>query len=155
MASRRRARQFALQALFERDLRGLGVSEALNDLWTGLLDGGVGDDRPAESQEVEFAARLAHGVSDHQEAIDALIVSCSINWRLVRMPVVDRNVLRLAAFELMQCPDIPGTVSVNEAVELAKRYGSAESRGFVNGIVDRMGRKLNRLGERGRRKPES
>jgi N utilization substance protein B len=64
------------------------------------------------------------------------------------MPVVDRNILRIAAFELIGCPDIPATVSINEAIELAKRFGSADSRAFVNGIVDRMARQLGRLDTR-------
>lgn len=151
MASRRRARQYALQALYTSDLRDETVPAALSALWEGQLDGeGIEESRPAESEEIEFAQRLAHGVDAHREAIDALIEECSTNWRLPRMPVVDRNILRLAGFELMKCPDIPANVSVNEAIELAKLYGTKESRAFVNGIVDRMGRKLERLEGRGR-----
>lgn len=146
MASRRRARQFALQALFEADLRGVSAATSLNDLWSGLMDDeGIDGERLPESEEVEFAQRLAHGVEAHREKIDPLIEECSTNWRLVRMPVVDRNVLRMAAFELIECPDIPATVAINEAIELAKRYGTAESRAFVNGIVDRMARQLGRI----------
>jgi len=146
MASRRLARQFALQALFEADLRGVSASSALHDLWGGLMDGeGIGGERPPESEEVEFAQRLAHGVEEEQEALDALIDECSTNWRLARMPVVDRNVVRMAAYELRSCPDIPANVAINEAIELAKRFGTADSRAFVNGIVDRLARQLGRL----------
>lgn len=146
MSSRRQARQFALQALYQADMRGITAMAALNDLWSGLMDGeGLDDERPPASDEVEFAQRLVDGTLAHQADLDALIEQCSTNWRLPRMPVVDRNILRLAAFELAHCPDIPATVSVNEAVELAKRYGTADSRAFVNGIVDRMGRQLERL----------
>ncbi len=113
---------------------------------------GVEGERPPESAEVEFATRLARGAEERRERLDALIEECSTNWRLVRMPVVDRNILRLAAFELEGCPDIPASVSVNEAVELAKAYGGSDSRAFVNGIVDRMGRQLGRLEARGKRK---
>jgi N utilization substance protein B len=124
----------------------LPLSGALNGLWSGMLDGeGIEAGRVPESEEVEFAQRLAFGVHQRRDAIDELIESCSTNWRLARMPVVDRNILRMAAFELMECQDIPATVSINEAVELAKRFGSADSRAFVNGIVDRMARTLNRL----------
>lgn len=146
MASRRRAREFALQALFEADLREVSVASALNDLWGGMMDGeGIEDAQPPESEEVEFAGRLARGVDEHRPRIDALIEESSLNWRLARMPIVDRNILRIAAFELLNCPDIPATVSINEAIELAKRWGSSDSRAFVNGIVDRVARQLGRL----------
>ena len=151
MASRRRARQFALQALFEADLRAVSAAAALNDLWSGLMDDeGIEGERLPESEEVEFAQRLGHGVEARKEQIDALIDECSTNWRLARMPVVDRNILRIAAYELLDCPDIPATVAINEAIELAKRYGTGDSRAFVNGIVDRMARQLGRIeGRRG------
>jgi|RhiMethySRZTD1v2_1073278.scaffolds.fasta_scaffold1876980_1 N utilization substance protein B len=146
MASRRRAREFALQALFQADLREVTVTAALADLWGGLMDGeGMDEGRAPESEEVEFAQRLCLGVDERRAEIDTLIEECSTNWRLQRMPIVDRNVLRIAAFEVLACHDIPATVSINEAVELAKKYGSADSRAFVNGIVDRMARQLGRI----------
>ena len=151
MASRRRSRGFALQALYHADLTETSVPDALQQLWAGLLDGeGIDSERPPESEEVEFAQRLAMGVDAHRDRIDLLIEQCSTNWRVPRMPVVDRNILRLAAFELLECSDIPATVSINEAVELAKLYGTRESRAFVNGIVDRIARQLGRLGGKGR-----
>lgn len=151
MASRRQAREYALQAMFQADVREVSVQQALSDLWSGLMDGeGIDHSRPPESEEVEFAQRLCHGVDQHRAEIDGLIEECSTNWRLARMPVVDRNVLRLAAFELLGCPDIPANVSINEAIELAKKFGSQDSRAFVNGIVDRMARQLGRIeGRRG------
>ncbi len=151
MGSRRRARQFALQALYMADLRDVGAMEALNALWSTLLDDdGIEDVRAPRSTEVEFAQRLAVGALEEREAIDALIESSSTNWRLPRMPIVDRNILRMAVYEIMRCEDIPATVSVNEAVELAKLFGTADSRSFVNGIVDRIGRSLGRLQPRRR-----
>jgi len=156
MSSRRRSRQYALQALYQSDLSGAPVTGSLQALWSGLLEGeGLSDEaRVPDSDEVEFAQRIAVGVEQKRAPIDDLIESCSTNWRLARMPVVDRNILRMAAFELMECSDIPATVSINEAVELAKRYGTADSRAFVNGIVDRMARLLKRLeGEAPRRRP--
>ena len=108
--------------------------------------------RPAryldESEEVEFAQRLCMGVEENRAGIDSLIEESSTNWRLPRMPIVDRNILRIAAFELMGCADIPATVSINEAIELAKRFGTADSRAFVNGIVDRMARQLGKISTR-------
>ena len=120
MASRRRAREFALQALYQA----------------------------AEDDEVTFARRVVAGVERSREEIDALIERSSVNWRLVRMPVIDRNILRLAAFELLSCPDVPASVSINEAVELAKRYGDKDSRAFVNGLLDRIAAETGRGGRR-------
>lgn len=146
MASRRRAREFALQALYQADLSDVSATSALNHLWSGQVDGeGMDGVRPAESEEIEFAQRLALGVEQRMDEIDAMLEEASANWRLPRMPVVDRNILRLAAYELLDCQDIPATVSINEAVELAKTYGTAESRAFVNGIVDRVARTLGRI----------
>lgn len=152
MASRRRAREFALQGLYKADLAEVPITEALGNLWTGLMEGeGIGEARAPESEEVEFAQRLAFGVAERQTEIDELIEEASTNWRLSRMPVVDRNILRMAAFELLACDDIPATVSINEAVELAKTFGTENSRAFVNGIVDRIARTLGRLPPRDRR----
>jgi N utilization substance protein B len=144
MASRRRAREYGLQALYQSDLRGISTTEALNHLWSGALDGDDDEEhvRPPASEEVEFAQRVVEGVAQYQEELDALVESCSTNWRVARMPVVDRNILRIAVYELVHCEDIPLNVSINEAVELAKRFGAAESRAFVNGILDRICRTI-------------
>ncbi|MCB9677897.1 MAG: transcription antitermination factor NusB [Alphaproteobacteria bacterium] len=153
MGSRRRARQFALQAMYQADLMGISAMDSLNHLWTGHLDGeGLIEGAAPDSEEVEFAQRLVAGAIEDLDALDVLIEECSTNWRLARMPIVDRNILRLAAFEMKHCADIPANVSVNEAVELAKQFGTADSRAFVNGIVDRMGRQLGRLDPDRRRK---
>lgn len=151
--ARRRAREFALQALYEADVRALSAQGALQDLWGGIMDGeGIdAESKAPESEEIEFAQQLVRGVLEHREAVDGLIESCSTNWRLTRMPVVDRNVLRLAAYELSERQDIPASVSMNEAIELAKTFGTADSRAFVNGIVDRMARQLGRLHSRKRK----
>ena len=148
MASRRRAREYALQALFQMDLTGISGDDALASLWAGLLDpDGVGEGRPAEDDEVSFASRIVVGVGKDRERLDTLIESCSTNWRLTRMPVVDRNILRMACYELTAFDEIPGSVTINEAIELAKRFGGAESRAFVNGIVDRVARQVGRVPE--------
>ena len=138
MASRRRAGEYALQALYQADLRGIAVDEALNHLWSGTLEGDDEELRAPEDEEVSFAERLVSGVGAHQAAIDTLLEESSTNWRVARMPIVDRNILRLACYELVHCSDIPLNVSINEALELAKRFSSAESRAFVNGILDRV-----------------
>lgn len=146
MASRRRSREFALQALYQWDLVKSEPRDTLNGLWAGLLeDDGLDDSRAPESEEVEFAQRLVLGVIDEVDSLDALIEECSTNWRVARMPVVDRNVLRMACLEMRDFDDVPATVTINEAVELAKKFGSKESKGFVNGIADRLGRNLGRI----------
>ncbi len=142
MASRRRAREYALQALFQADMAATDVDRALNALWSGQLedeDGSLGG-RQADAQEVVFASELAEGVERERNLLDLKIESCSTNWRMSRMPHVDRNILRMGAFELLFLEDVPAHVTINEAVELAKKFGTSESRGFVNGILDRLAR---------------
>ena len=142
MASRRRAREYALQALFQSDMAETEVSRALNALWSGLLedeDGSLGG-RQADSSEIDFASNLAAGVEREQNVLDRKIETCSTNWRMSRMPHVDRNILRMGAYELLFMEDVPAHVTINEAIELAKKYGTSESRGFVNGILDRLAR---------------
>lgn len=86
----------------------------------------------------DFAEALINGVLEHQDVIDELVSKCSTNWKISRMAIVDRNILRMATFELQHLPDIPPRVSLNEAVELAKKYGTKDSSAFVNGILDRI-----------------
>ncbi len=143
MASRRKAREYALQSLYTVDQTGQSVREALNGLWSGLLeeedDGELGK-RQADSEEIEFATTLAEGVVEVRDDLDERIESSSTNWRIARMALVDRNILRMAAYEILHKDDIPVNVSINEAVELAKRFGTKDSRAFVNGILDRIAR---------------
>jgi N utilization substance protein B len=86
----------------------------------------------------DFAFELARGAYEHREEVDSLIKRFSEHWRLERMPTVDRNILRLAIYELLYQPDIPAKVSINEAVDLGKKYGSEDSGPFINGILDRI-----------------
>ncbi len=179
LPSRRLARGYALLALYHADHAERSMDEAFPALFSmledeaqwlkdaeglhasGVLDEApdselrdhdmVGENTPNEGQKA-FAQLLVQGVVDNLAEIDALIEEASTNWRVRRMPVVDRNILRLATFELMKCDDIPANVSVNEAIELAKRFGGDDSRAFVNGLVDRIGHKLGRLQRGGRRR---
>ena len=149
--SRRRAREFALQALYQVDTSGSEGRAALNGLWAGLSsEDGIAGARPADDEERAFAWRLVEGVAKHQERLDGLIEEASTNWRLARMPVVDRNILRIASFELAECTDVPANVSINEAIELAKKFGDKDSRAFVNGIMDRIAAETGRGGRRHR-----
>lgn len=92
-----------------------------------------------------FAQRLVRGAMNHASAIDTLISRYSVNWKVHRMNRVDRNVLRLAAYELTFEPDVPVRATLNEAIEMAKRYGAEESGKFVNGILDRIAQELERV----------
>ena len=151
MAGRRRAREFAVQALYAMDIGGSSGAAALTGLWAGRLEDTDVVDEPVGHEEMEFAQELVRGVLEHKEALDVRIEAASVNWRLPRMPAVDRNILRLGAHELVARADIPASVSMNEAIELAKRFGGAESRAFVNGILDRIAAETGRGGRRPRR----
>lgn len=152
MTGRRRAREFALQALFAVDVGGQGGGPSLGGLWSSRVDDpdGTADDA-VSPDEMEFAQEIVRGVLEEREEIDRRIESASLNWRLARMPTVDRNILRLGCYELLRRTDIPASVSINESIELAKRFGGAESRAFVNGILDRIAGEVGRGGRRGRR----
>ncbi len=147
--SRRRAREFALQALYGVDqAQAADALLMLSGLWAAQADAEGLDTKAAEEGEREYSAYLVEGVFRQQREVDALIEDASTNWRLIRMPVVDRNILRLATFELKVCDDVPASVVINEAVELAKRYGEKDSRAFVNGILDRIAGELGRGGRK-------
>jgi N utilization substance protein B len=126
---RRKARILALQALYQVDLAQVDTEEAL-----ALLS------RDSEIPEdvQSFAEVLAKGVSRRVEEIDRLIRTTSDNWRLERMALVDRNILRLAVYELLCHPEIPERVTINEAIELGKLFSSEESGAFINGILDQI-----------------
>ncbi|MGH7198749.1 MAG: transcription antitermination factor NusB [Candidatus Omnitrophota bacterium] len=133
MRKRTRAREFALQILYQVDIRNVGLAEVLQDFWEEKAE------KDLEEPEIrEYTERLARGVLEKLEAIDKMIERFAENWELKRMAYVDRNILRLAAYELMHLEDIPLKVAINEAVELAKRYGEPDSSKFVNGILDRI-----------------
>ena len=123
MRTRREARERALSLCYELDVRGSSVDELLADL-------------PAEPDP--YAVELARGVEEHREEIDTLIRKFADRWSLERMPVIDRNVLRMAVFELAHRPDVPVGVAISEAVELAKRYSTDDSGRFVNGMLARI-----------------
>ena len=129
MKKRTRARELALQFLYQVDLRGRElVSEAKGFFRSEEQD------RSAR----EFALQLVHGVMEHQESIDQVIREVATNWEIARMAVIDRNVLRMATYELYHCADIPPKVAINEAIELGKRYSTQNSGAFINGILDKI-----------------
>ena len=134
MGARRTGRERALQALYQLDMAdNLSSYEALASAWSASAEEGKPD-----PGAVTFAQELVEGVRANQAEIDELIEKHSHNWRLDRMSRIDRNVLRLGVFELKYRPDIPKKVSINEAVELGKNFGTEESSAFVNGLLDRV-----------------
>jgi len=132
--SRSRCREWALQLLYQADYRGHRQGEVPR-FWRHFGKGG---------EVPDYLAQLVQGVAAHQEELDRLLRQHSEHWRLERMAAVDRNLLRLALFELLHQPEVPAKVVINEAVELAKRYGSEESGSFVNGILDRVRESVGR-----------
>ncbi|MCI0454359.1 MAG: transcription antitermination factor NusB [Candidatus Dadabacteria bacterium] len=137
MGKRRRARENTLQFLYQYDTLKESSSQELNinDI---LLLFWATKESDIEKDVEEFSNRLITGACENIEGIDGIINRYSEHWRLSRMSKVDRNILRMAIYELVYLRDIPPPVTINEAVELAKRYGTDESGAFVNGILDRI-----------------
>lgn len=134
MGARRTARERALQALYQLDMSGGTSQEALASAWESVAQE-VPKPDPAS---VDFARELVDGVLANLAPVDALIQEHSHNWRIDRMDRIDRNVLRLAIYELKYRADIPRKVTINEAVELAKLFGTEASSAFINGLLDRV-----------------
>lgn len=133
MRSRTRARELALQFLFQVDVQGPDLRRDLEPFLDDALENRAGG---AEARS--YAIRLVDGVLAHQAEIDRLIRDAARNWDLERMAGVDRNVLRLGCYELLHEDDVPVKVAINEAIELGKRYSTEASGAFVNGILDRI-----------------
>jgi len=136
---RRKAREHALQILFQLDVRQDKPSSViLKHFWTEY--------NPDEDIKA-FAEAIVKGTYKHLAGIDELIRRCAKNWSLDRMAVVDRNVLRMAVYEILYRMEIPTSVTINEAIEIAKKFGTDESGAFVNGILDRVARESGKLEE--------
>jgi N utilization substance protein B len=135
MRGRRKAREIALQVLYGLNFENIDVQKALDLFWSNFV---------APKAAKEFAAFLVQGTCEHKDELDKLIAGCSDNWSLGRMSKVDINILRLAVFEFLYCDDIPPKVTLNEAVDLGKTFGSENSGSFINGILDALNLKLNK-----------
>ncbi|MFH1873992.1 MAG: transcription antitermination factor NusB [Pseudomonadota bacterium] len=133
MGSRRKARECALQLLYQVDLGSPDLQDTPGCFWSL---------QEIDSPTREFAMVLFEGVQKNAAEIDDLLSTYSANWKVSRMASIDKNILRVAIFELMHCPDIPAKVTINEAVEIAKNYGTKESGAFVNGILDNIAKKV-------------
>jgi N utilization substance protein B len=127
MGARRKARELALQMLFEHDVAGTAPDEMFHR---------SEDFQTASEGTRSFTARLVAGTLEHREELDALISRQADHWRLMRMPIVDRNILRMALFELLHEAETPRPVVIDEALEIAKRFSTPRSSQFINGILD-------------------
>lgn len=134
MGSRRKARESALQMLFQWDITHDNIEQIVVTFWE--------QNEPDAAHA--FADALARGTIEHVERIDALIGRHAENWRLDRMAVVDRNLLRLATFEFLYDAETPKSVVINEAIEIARRFSSQESPQFINGILDSIRKEVER-----------
>jgi N utilization substance protein B len=134
MGRRRKAREVALQFLYQLDQTGADDPAPYeDDFWAR---------HPVDADARAFASTLVRGTKAEQAKIDALIAESAEHWDLERMAVVDRNILRMAVYELLCEPSVPGKVAINEAIEIAKKFGTAESSRFINGVLDRIHREL-------------
>jgi N utilization substance protein B len=132
MASRRRSRERALQVLYNWDVRGGDQWRAIEDFYETLHSE---EDEPSRLERDTFMEELVRGTVERLAEIDALIGSHAANWRIERMPAVDRNVLRVATFEILD-GKLPAPVVIDEALELVRRFSGDESVSFVNGVLD-------------------
>jgi N utilization substance protein B len=127
MGTRRKGRELALQALYQIDMTGDASPRAV-ELFLRHFEG--------SKEAKEFARRLVLGVIGHRDEIDRIIQRSTAHWKLMRMAKVDLVILRMASYELLFCPDIPLSVSLDEAIEIGKRFGSRDSATFINGVLD-------------------
>jgi len=134
MSRRRKAREIALQFLYQLDLGGdADPTPHEAEFWAR---------HPLDDKTRRFASAIVHGVTTNQSRIDRTISESTEHWDLDRMAVVDRNILRLAVYELLHSAEVPPKVAINEAIEIAKKFGTQESGRFINGILDRVHREL-------------
>lgn len=131
MGNRRKSRELALQALFFMDVNGSDSKADLDDFC-------IEHEESLGKGVKPFFLDLVNGVLADRERIDRLLEKSAKNWKISRMPAVDRNIMRLSLFEMLKMPDIPASVSINEAVEIGKKFGSRDSGPFINGVLDRI-----------------
>lgn len=130
MRKRTKSREAALKILYQADIMNRDINVVAELFWS--------DKENVDETVRVFCSRLTEGIQKSREEIDAKITKYATNWQLKRMAFIDRNVLRLGVYELCWAEDIPPKVSINEAVELAKKYGDVESSKFVNGVLDKI-----------------
>jgi N utilization substance protein B len=138
MGARTAAREAALQMLFSADLGSTAAEATVANFWREF---------PGDPEGRVYADAAVHGVLEQKDKIDVHVRKASQNWRLERMTAIDRNVLRLGTWELLNRPDVPRAVIIDESVEIAKRYGGKENASFVNGVLDRIANDCGRIDE--------
>lgn len=133
MRKRTKGRECALKILYQAEMKRKEITLASAEFW--------GEFRLYDATVRKFTDRLIEGISSKRDLIDEKISQYATNWQLTRMAVIDRNVMRIGVYELLFADDIPPKVTINEAIELAKKYGDSESNKFVNGILDKLHKK--------------
>lgn len=139
MRKRTKARECALKILYAADITKEDAKKCINNFWD--------NHEPVEPDVKEFADTLVVGVSKNIELIDRVISKYAANWEMKRMAVIDRNILRFATYELLFEEEVPPKVSINEAIDIAKKYGDKDSGKFVNGILDKINKTESRKGK--------
>jgi N utilization substance protein B len=140
MGNRRRSRELAMQVLFQMDINGDDSMEAV-DLFCRHFE--------VPKKAKPFFLELVTGVRARRDEIDRLIEQSSDNWKISRMSGMDRNIMRVAIYELLHCHDIPSKVSINEAIDIGKKFGTEQSPAFINGILDNINISLDEEGNAG------
>jgi len=149
MSKRRESREAAIQFLFQADLNKTPAQELATDFWAMRGD----EKTSAPSAKVRaFADELIAGVLAHRAMIDERIKACLVNFEIERLAVVDRNVLRVAIYELLFSHEVAPVIIINEAIEVAKKYGTEKSGGFINGVLDRIKNEIGRPARTGVKK---
>lgn len=134
--NRRKAREYALKILYMIDIRKENYTSLMNEFWENIK----------ENEKVkDFSNEIVKGVMENIEKIDKIISDVSLNWEIERMSYIDRNILRIGTYEIIFKNDIPHPVSINEAIEISKEYGDADSPKFINGILH----KIKEIAEKG------
>ena len=147
MRKRSKARQLAIQLLYQIDITKDNSSRSLDNFW-------LGQEEEVEPEVKQFTLELVEGIQKYHEIIDRKIIHYAKNWELKRMAVVDRNILRQACFELLYRVDIPPKVAINEAIDLAKYFSGIEAGKFVNGILDKVREDLTKSPALGNSTPQ-
>ncbi len=143
MGRRRKAREHTLRVLFELEFENTEPEKTLAQYW---------ETKRTLEEIKEYSCWLTKGIIEHQQEVDKLIQSFSKNWRLSRMALVDRNILRMAVFELLYESSIAPAIVINEAIEIAKKYSGEEAAVFVNGILDAVQKSLKKKNKRAKEK---
>ena len=134
MGIRRKARENALKILYALEVGDHPVEEAIRQFW---------EDFEPEDEGREFTEMIVRGTLTHLNELDKVIQKVSIHWKIRRMACIDRNILRMAAYEIFYVEEIPKRVTLNEAIEIAKRYGTEDSWAFINGILDKLASEMD------------